>query len=540
MTLHDVRPFGETAPPSRTPAIRFRNVSKTYKLYERHQDRMLDQIGLTRLMVWRKAAPYQSFHALNDVDLTIGHGERVGIIGRNGAGKTTLLKLITDNFLPTTGQVEVNGTVQALMQLGLGFHPEFSCLDNIRAALTYNGLSGQALAEAMADVIEFVELGDFLSQPMKTYSLGMNARVQFAAATAIRPDIVLIDEILGAGDSYFAAKSALRMQRLAKSGCTILLVSHSWQQIQQYCERVIWLRDGRVYRDGVPHEVLAAYEVHIADETAKARIPIPPKGKAPGVPGSGAKETDGADMTSQDGAAATAPVAPQRTAPEPDGVVPAVPAPSGVLDEAPPPVLEGTDYATVHWIAERIREHEGIAPSDEFQDRLDNGQRVFRIAGIPGLRFSHVAVTSGARPVQQVRTGEPLEIRFRVRADRTDAFECTYWIHFFGLDGRRLCRVESPPDRFSLREGEAHEVTIDLAPLLLGAGDYLLSFSLFDLSQSGSAADTLNTRFEMLARSYQLKVAAANDSDPPLIHYPGRWTFGSSPTLHPSLIRGGV
>lgn len=488
-------------------AIRFSHVSKSYKLYDRPYYRLLDQIGLLRLVRPKAAESFHLYHALHDVNFSIGHGERVGLIGRNGAGKTTLLKLITDNFAPTTGTIEVNGSVQALMQLGIGFHPEFSGYENVKSALIYNGLSGTDLTRALEDVVDFVELGEFLHQPMKTYSLGMNARVQFAAATAIRPDIVLIDEILGAGDSYFAAKSAIRMDRLAKSGCTILLVSHSWQQIQQYCERCIWLRDGRVFMDGEPYEVLAAYEVHIAEETAKARsIPLRAKQQP-------SEHTEQNPSEPEDG--------------EP-----------GTSDAGVGQPSSGTDYATVAWVADRIREQDGVKAKDEFQDRLKNGQRVFRVAGIPGLRFVSLEVMSKGKSVTSTKPGAPLKIRFEIEADFTGEFSCSYWVHFFSLDGRRICRIQSPMDRFHLRKGEARPVEIDLGALLLGGGDYLLSFSIFDLSRTGDAADTLNTRFEMLARSYQLKVLEEADSDPPIIRYPAQWTLGHEGVKMPSIITG--
>ncbi len=251
------------------PAIRFSNVSKQYRLYGKPHERMLDQIGWYALTFWRKRPPFQRFQALKNLDFTIAKGERVGIVGRNGAGKTTMLKLITGNFAPTTGSLEVDGSVQALMQLGIGFHQEFSGLENIKAALHYNGLTGKTFKDALDDVIDFVELGDFLHQPIKTYSLGMNARLQFAAATAVRPDILIIDEVLSAGDGYFAAKSAHRMTRLTESGCTLLLVSHSIPQVVQFCERAIFINEGAVVVDGPTLEVVKLYEEYLAALNAR-------------------------------------------------------------------------------------------------------------------------------------------------------------------------------------------------------------------------------------------------------------------------------
>jgi len=529
----------------------------------------------------RSKREFSLFHALHNVDFSIARGERIGLVGRNGAGKTTLLKLITDNFEPTSGRVLVNGSVQALMQLGLGFHPEFSGLENIRSALSYNGLVGDELEEAVEDVIDFVELGEFLNQPLKTYSLGMNARLQFAAATAIRPDILLVDEVLSAGDSYFSAKSAFRMDKLAKSGCTLILVSHSWQQIQQYCRRCIWLRDGRVHMDGPTHEIMSKYEVMISEETARKRKqmlgPGPIPQNEPNSPDSGHAQSEFAESAAAASlstgnsllTSTTTQNSGQRS--EPNEVATAEkPAPSfGSANDPPPgpagsnatrieyedddyitpqpePVLSlgsplaaaGIDYAEVDWLVERLREHDGSTADSEARDTLRDGHRVFRIKGIPGLYFNYVALTQAGQRIVVAETGKPLRIQMELKSDFTGSFECTYWIHFFGLDGRRACRIESPRDSFKLKRGEVHPVSIDMTPLLLGGGDYLVSFSVFDLSQTGSAADTLGTRFEMLARSYQLKVQTPTDTDPPTFHYPARWTFGGASEIVSSIVRG--
>lgn len=253
------------------PVISFEHVSKVYKLFGSRQQQVMDGIGLSRFLPASKRPKFGEFHALRAVSFSIKSGERVGIIGRNGAGKTTLLRLITQNFAPTRGRVKIDGSVQALMQLGLGFHPEFTGRENIVASLNYNGLVGSAFDEALAEVIEFVELGDFLDQPVKSYSLGMQARLQFAAATAIRPNILIVDEVLGAGDAYFAAKSAHRMKKLATSGCTLLLVSHATSEILRFCQRVIWIHQGAILMDGPALDVVRVYEAYIEELNFKMR-----------------------------------------------------------------------------------------------------------------------------------------------------------------------------------------------------------------------------------------------------------------------------
>jgi lipopolysaccharide transport system ATP-binding protein len=159
-------------------AISLTDVTKTYRLYSSVKEQALDVLGVTWLRFWR-GPRYTTYPALDGISLEVERGERVGIVGRNGAGKTTLLKLITGNFAPTSGAVHVNGTVQALMQTGLGFHPEFTGHDNVRSALLYNGLSRNEIEAAIEDVINFAELGEFIDQPLKTYSLGMQSRPPF-------------------------------------------------------------------------------------------------------------------------------------------------------------------------------------------------------------------------------------------------------------------------------------------------------------------------------------------------------------------------
>ncbi|HLO74948.1 MAG TPA: ABC transporter ATP-binding protein [Magnetospirillum sp.] len=254
--------FSTTPEPEPAPAaaaIRLCSVRKIYRLYDSLHQQALAVLGLDRWLPWQRGKA-KTFMALDGVELTVRHGERVALVGRNGAGKTTLLKLITGNFAPTAGSVHIDGTVQALMQVGLGFHHDFTGRENVRSSLLYNGLSGAALDAALAEVLDFAELGPFADQPLKTYSLGMRSRLQFAAATAIRPDILVVDEVLGAGDAYFSAKSAARMRQLTGSGCTLLLVSHSAQQVLQFCDRAVWLERGRVVMDGEALRVVRAYE----------------------------------------------------------------------------------------------------------------------------------------------------------------------------------------------------------------------------------------------------------------------------------------
>ena len=213
-------------------AIKIYNLGKMYKLYNNPADKVMDAFGVNHLLFWKKTY-YQEFWALRGLDLEVKKGERLGIIGRNGAGKSTLLKIITGNVSPTEGTVEVKGRVQALMELGTGFHPEFTGRQNIRASLAYQGMSQSVISEKEEEIIDFSELEDFIDQPIKTYSAGMYARLAFSTATSVQPEILIIDEVLGAGDAYFAGKCVERMKKLTEqSGATVLFVSHDLGSVQ--------------------------------------------------------------------------------------------------------------------------------------------------------------------------------------------------------------------------------------------------------------------------------------------------------------------
>lgn len=249
-------------------AIQLQGVGKMYKMFPSRFDNFLDALNLSWMSTRRKKAA-REFWALRGVNLEVKAGSRLGIIGRNGAGKSTLLKLITQNKAPTEGTIRINGQVQALLEAGAGFHPEFTGYENIRASLIYQGLEPRNIQKAIDDIEEFTELGQFLSQPFKTYSAGMQARLTFATATTLNPDILIVDEILGAGDAYFAGKSLERMKDLVEnSGATVLIVSHSLNDILQYCTDCIWLERGRIVQSGPALEIVKAYEqfIHILDE----------------------------------------------------------------------------------------------------------------------------------------------------------------------------------------------------------------------------------------------------------------------------------
>jgi len=247
-------------------AIFIGNLGKMYKLYRNPADKVLDTFGINHWLFWRKNY-YQEFWALRGLNLEVKKGERLGIVGRNGAGKSTLLKIITGNVSPTEGMVEVKGKIQALMELGTGFHPEFTGRQNIRASLAYHGLSKKDIDEKEEEIIDFSELEDFIDQPIKTYSAGMYARLAFSTATSVQPEILIIDEVLGAGDAYFAGKCLERMKKLTEdSGATVLFVSHDLGSVQALCNRIIWIQKGVIAGDGQPLDIIKQYSALVRKE----------------------------------------------------------------------------------------------------------------------------------------------------------------------------------------------------------------------------------------------------------------------------------
>ncbi|MBM3678898.1 MAG: ABC transporter ATP-binding protein [Actinobacteria bacterium] len=247
------------------PVVSISGLSKAYNLYEKPLDMVLESIlgGVRHDVFW----------ALHDVSLQIQEGDRVGIVGPNGAGKSTLLKLITGNLKPTRGSIEVNGKVSALLSLASFLDPEQTGVENIRFNLVMGGVPRRDIPGLIEEITDFTELGAFIHAPVKTYSSGMTARLSFSISTAITPDILIVDEVLGAGDAYFAAKATLRMFDLCRQGRALLFVSHSPTVVQMLCNRAVWLDGGAIRAVGTADEIVKAYEADFRrqeDESVRA------------------------------------------------------------------------------------------------------------------------------------------------------------------------------------------------------------------------------------------------------------------------------
>ena len=225
----------------------------------------MDKNRTTSLKEWvvsflKGKQQYEEFHALENVTFDVKRGEIFGVIGRNGAGKSTLLKVVSGIYKPTSGKAVSAGRIAPMLELGSGFDPELSGRDNIFLTGAILGFSEEFLKSKYDEIVAFSELGDFIHQPIKTYSSGMMMRLAFSVATIVEPEILIVDEILAVGDASFQQKSRARMLELMQGGTTVLFVSHSMDQIREMCDRVLWLDHGTVKMIGETQQVCDAYE----------------------------------------------------------------------------------------------------------------------------------------------------------------------------------------------------------------------------------------------------------------------------------------
>ena len=232
-------------------AIEVKNLTKIYKLYDKPMDRLKDSLGLA------KKGTFKEHRALNNVSLSVKKGETVGIIGTNGSGKSTILKIITGVLSPTEGEVNVDGHISALLELGAGFNMEYNGIDNIYLNGMMIGFSEEEIEKRMDAILEFADIGDYVYQPVKTYSSGMFVRLAFAVAINIDPEILIVDEALSVGDVFFQAKCYHKFEEFKKKGKTILFVSHDLSSISKYCDRAV---QGVLLGEGTPKKMIDIYK----------------------------------------------------------------------------------------------------------------------------------------------------------------------------------------------------------------------------------------------------------------------------------------
>jgi lipopolysaccharide transport system ATP-binding protein len=328
-------------------------------------------------------------------------------------------------------------------------------------------LYGRDLERALQDVIDFVELGDFLLQPFKTYSLGMRSRLQFAAATAIHPEILIIDEVLGAGDAYFSAKSAVRMKELTSTGCTLILVSHSMQQILQFCDRAIWLESGAIVMDDKALSVVRSYEEfcrRLEHEAEKARV----RGSQ-------------ASILSND------------------------------------------------WLRRRIIAEVCDAANSETDGTAAGRLTPSRWPSEGGIRIANIlARGSDGQQTWLLQSQMAADFEFVIEAEHNGEFRCRYVFVVFSDDGRLLSRHCSDYECFSACAGERRIVRLHFPTLLLGNGRFVASAAIYkelDLEQVNSAIP-----YDLLSRSFEFRVVAEHSDDPSMFHHPGEWQMSRAPS----------
>jgi lipopolysaccharide transport system ATP-binding protein len=360
---------------------------------------------------------------------------------------------------PTRGEILVDGSVQALMQVGVGFHPEMSGIENVKGALIYNGMTGDELRQAIDEIVEFAELGDYLERPLRTYSLGMKARLQFAAATAIRPSILVIDEILGAGDAYFAVKSAERMRKLMGGGCTLLLVSHSMPQVHQFCERVVWIERGRVIADGDPISVINAYEEFIARYQTAAEHHSAAGGKG-GVP---------------------------------------------------------------EWLREKLaRESLSTLESTGGDPAQVRGSRAgARWAGPGPLRISQIQLLGpDEEPTDRLGMTGPFGIAVTISTELPGTYPCTTIVFIYHEHGYTITRAALVDDALILAENGVARRIAWFDRNFLGNGRYMVSAGLYRRFDVG--APQAAERYDILSKAAHFEVAAL-PNDPSLVRIAPTW-----------------
>jgi teichoic acid transport system ATP-binding protein len=252
-------------------AIHVEALQKIYRLYDKPSDRMREALGIRKNL-------HKDHYALHDITLRICKGETVGIIGTNGSGKSTLLKIITGVLSPTTGSVTVNGRISALLELGAGFNMEYSGLENVYLNGTMLGFSDEEIRQKLPDILAFADIGEYIHQPVKTYSSGMFVRLAFAVAINIDPEILIVDEALSVGDVFFQAKCYHKFDEFKKRGKTILFVSHDLSSISKYCDKVFLLNQGKLLGVGTPKDMIDAYKRVLAGQYPDTEL-IPDMGE---------------------------------------------------------------------------------------------------------------------------------------------------------------------------------------------------------------------------------------------------------------------
>jgi ABC-type polysaccharide/polyol phosphate transport system ATPase subunit len=248
------------------PVIRLESVTQRFRVIHERPDTVRELFS----KLFRKSSSFHDFEAVKNVSFDVPHGQTLGLIGRNGSGKSTLLKIIAGVYRPSKGKVTVNGSLAPLIELGAGFHHELTGRENILLNGLLMGYSKREMLERQQSIIDFADIGEFIDSPVKQYSSGMYMRLAFAVAVEVDPQILVVDEILAVGDIGFQQKCFERIERFRRGGKTILLVSHTMEDVQRHCDRVLLLDQGNVIMDGAPEQTIAMYRSMLTPEVVAA------------------------------------------------------------------------------------------------------------------------------------------------------------------------------------------------------------------------------------------------------------------------------
>jgi ABC-type polysaccharide/polyol phosphate transport system ATPase subunit len=559
------------AQPGTSPsaAIAIEGVVKRYRLHQKPMYRFLDLFGLCP-----SGPSYYSEHtALRDVTLSVGRGEKLAIIGRNGAGKSTLLKTITGLVRPTSGTVRVNGTVSNLLQIGSGFHPDFTGRQNVFASLAHQGITGAEASRIFSDVVDFAEIGEYIDQPMKTYSTGMCSRLMFSSSIVTKPEILIVDEILGVGDAYFAHKSFERMRQLCvDEGTTLLLVTHNIYAALNLCDRFIWLDRGEVKFDGDGKAAISLYESSVKDQeehhlrqrnTAalaaadgqgivhvliRSRTGFSPdRPLALGAVELHTSQTGSSRLNVADGTTGWT-LVPEGNLGRPETIagercrvlrdngsiyhkaewIVALPAPSTVTAVGVRYQYEGTDPIDIRvFTSDRTLIAAGELPAagqwtETVFERIASGSRDLEVLrqtdyGTGLVRITRVEFLGrDGEDVAEVRHGDPFTVRISLRvspalADR----DVTFFLGFARHESPYSAYVYEP--RLSLPPGDECVIDVRLDSLLLGSGRWYVNMGVGELGLYDR--DVINyftidgAWYHMLAARLELRVTSATKVD---------------------------
>lgn len=457
-------------------AISLSNVSKSYRYYERPLDRLREIIVRRSLHVNR--------HSVSDISLTVGRGEVVGIIGRNGAGKSTLLKMIAGRLEPTFGEVTVNGSIAAILELGTGFHPDLSGRENVKVGGLCLGLTKRQIEEEMNNIIAFSELEDVIDMPFRTYSSGMQARLTFATAVTVDPDILIIDEALSVGDNKFQLKSFNRIREFKDAGKTILLVTHGMGSVTSFCDRAILLDKGRVLADGDPRWVTDIYHNLQFGEIDEAALISPTVDKK-------LLSVDAFD--------------PDIIKTESSMIVSTSVADSDSAENIATPSSDDLESSKDFVLASP-----DVVSHLESETPQPNGKNAGYRYGDKRASIIGVAIfdRNAKRPVRQLEIGKEYQLVMDCRAEQDiEVLYCGYLIRdikgdiLFGSD-TTLGEVEHEEYLTNLKKGDVRRVIARIR-VWLGAGDYFLSGAV--TAESGKQSDMWFDAFEfkVVGRSIQ-------------------------------------